>query len=154
MSTEGKINSESISDVVHYYEVRMSALSDYSNGVWNRFNWFLTLQLAIFGFYFSQSNKIGEISLFESGVPIVGVIVAILWLIMGAEDFISMNKHGKKTTKVEDRVLELLSEQNIKFNFKVKKSVIRFRQTWLLFLFPALLIASWLIVYFLLISKL
>lgn len=36
-------NNDMLSDVIHYYEVRMSALSEYSDRVWNRFNWFLTL---------------------------------------------------------------------------------------------------------------
>ena len=136
-----------LSDVIHYYEVRMSALSEYSDRVWNRFNWLLTLQLAIFGFYFSQIDKSASFAIFKLGVPIVGIVVAILWLVMGAEDYVSMRKHGKRTDEVENKLRDLFSNENIEFNFQARRSFISFRQTWLLFIFPALIIISWMVVY-------
>lgn len=140
-------NTESLlSEVIHYYEIRMSALSEYSDRVWNRFNWLLTLQLAIFGFYFSQIDKSASVAIFKSGVPIIGIVVAILWLVMGAEDYVSMKKHGKRTAEVENKVKELFSNENMEFNFQARRSFISFRQTWLLFVFPALIIISWLAV--------
>ena len=139
--------NEMLSDVIHYYEVRMSALSEYSDRVWNRFNWFLTLQLAIFGFYFSQLDKITLFSFFKSGVPIIAIIVALLWVVMGVEDYISMRKHGKRKNEVEKHVNRLFKNQDIIFKFQAQKSFIRFRQTWLLFLFPILTAISWLAIH-------
>jgi hypothetical protein len=43
-----------LAKLVHYYEVRMVALSEYSDRVWNRFNWMLTLEVAIFGLFVTQ----------------------------------------------------------------------------------------------------
>ena len=153
MNSEDNKKESLLSDVIHYYEVRMSALSQYSDRVWNRFNWFLTLQLAISGFYFSQLEKLASFSIFKSGIPIIGFVVAILWLIMGAEDFVSMRKHGKRTTEVENKVKALFSRQGVDFNAQARKSFINFRQTWLLFIFPAFIILSWAVVYVLFVYK-
>ncbi|MFK5968851.1 MAG: hypothetical protein QM487_01840 [Candidatus Marithrix sp.] len=43
-----------LAELIHYYEVRMLALTEYSSRIWNRFNWFFTLELAVFGFFFSH----------------------------------------------------------------------------------------------------
>lgn len=153
MNSEDNKKEILLSDVIHYYEVRMSALSEYSDRVWNRFNWLLTLQLAISGFYFSQLDKLASFSVFKSGVPIIGFVVAILWLIMGAEDFVSMRKYGKRTTEVENKVKTLFSRQGVDFNSQARKSFVNFRQTWLLFIFPALIIFSWAVVYVLFLYK-
>lgn len=147
MNSEGDKNETLRSDLIHYYEVRMSALSEYSDRVWNRFNWLLTLQLAICGFYFSQLEKLASFSVFKLGVPFIGFVLAILWMIMGAEDFVSMRKHANKTTEVENKAMVLFSRQGVEFNNQAKKSFINFRQTWLLFIFPALIILSWVVVY-------
>ena len=97
MDNQEPDNQSSLSDLIHYYEVRLTALTDYSDRVWNRFNWFLTLQLATLGFFFSQFEQIAVQPLMAWGVPIVGAIVAGIWSLMGAEDYASMRNHGKRT---------------------------------------------------------
>lgn len=139
-------NEAALSDLIHYYEVRMTALSEYSDRVWNRFNWFLTLQIAILGFFLSQIEKIATQPFLAYGVPIVGVVVAGIWALMGAEDYVSMRKHGKRTTTVEERVKDKFLRQGFDFEVSVRKSFLHFRQTSLLFLFPLFVAILWLAV--------
>ncbi|ETR67061.1 MAG: hypothetical protein OMM_12003 [Candidatus Magnetoglobus multicellularis str. Araruama] len=143
MLTEAKAIKNVLGDPVHYYEVRMNALSEYSDRVWNRFNWFLTLQLAIFGFYFTQIDKLSLQPLIAKGIPIVGITISVLWCLMGAEDYVSMRKHGKRTLEVENKVKEAFLQEKYDFEVSVRRSFIRFRQTWLLFLFPILVTGAW-----------
>ena len=138
-----ELSGEILSDLIHYYEVRMTALSEYSDRVWNRFNWFLTLQLAILGFFFTQIDKLVSHPFVAKGVPVVGVVVAVLWALMGAEDYFSMRKHGKRTTEVELRVKESFLRKGFDFEIAVRKSFINFGQTWLLFLFPLVVVFLW-----------
>lgn len=136
-----------LSDLIHYYEVRMMALSEYSDRVWNRFNWFMTVEVAIFGFFFSQVDKIVLQSLLHNGIPLVGITIALLWSLMGAEDYVSMRKHGKRTTEVEWQVMERFKDSGLSFEVQVRKSFVNFRQTWLLFVFPCLVVVAWMIIF-------
>ncbi|MDM8561255.1 hypothetical protein [Candidatus Parabeggiatoa sp. HSG14] len=131
-----------LAELVHYYEVRMMALTGYSTQIWNRFNWFLTLELAIFGFFFTRLGALPPNSAVI--VPIIGVVIAVLWTLIGSEDYISMKRHGQATTGVEKEIRKTFYEQGIDFNNQIKKSFIKFRQTWILFLFPVIVTISWL----------
>jgi len=139
-------NKAALGDLIHYYEVRMKALSEYSDRVWNRFNWFLTLQLAILGFFLSQIEKTATQPFLAYGVSIVGVVIAGIWALMGAEDYVSMRKHGKRTVVVEERVKDEFLRQGVDFEVSVRKSFLDFRQTSLLFLFPLFVAILWLFV--------
>lgn len=144
MDNQETENEVAFSDLIHYYEVRMTALSEYSDRVWNRFNWFLTLHLATLGFFLSQIEKIATQPLLAYGVPVVGVVVAGIWALMGAEDYVSMRKHGKRTTAVEERVKDTFLLQGFDFEVSARKSFLNFRQTSLLFLFPLVVAILWL----------
>jgi hypothetical protein len=137
-------NQAALSDLIHYYEVRLTALTDYSDRVWNRFNWFLTLQLATLGFFFSQFEQIAVQPFMAWGVPIVGAIVAGIWSLMGAEDYVSMRNHRKRTNLVEERVKDQFLRRGVDFTDPVRKRFLRFSQTSLLFLFPLLVAGLWL----------
>lgn len=147
MDTETDNSNSVLAELVHYYEVRMMALSEYSDRVWNRFNWFMTVEVAAFGFFFSQAEKLSSQSLLQIGIPLVGIAIALLWALMGAEDYISLRKHGKRTNEVEQRVKEQFKSIALTFDVDVRTSFINFRQTWLLFLFPCLVVVSWLVIF-------
>jgi hypothetical protein len=141
-------NHESVlAALIHYYEVRMMALSEYSDRVWNRFNWFMTVEVASFGFFFTQVEKISSQSLLQNGIPTVGIAIAVLWSLMGAEDYISLRKHGKRTTEVERQVEEKFKKSGLDLEVDVRKSFINFRQTWLLFFFPCLVVIAWVVIF-------
>jgi hypothetical protein len=143
MSSENQI----LSDAVNYYSIKMSALSEYSTMIWNRFNWFLTLQVAILGFYFSQLTKIDASSVVLIGVPVAGLIVAILWAIMGIEDYLSIRRHGKRTKELDKHVRGLFLNQEICIYQNDQNGRIEFKQTSLLYYFPMLTMTSWIVIY-------
>ncbi len=103
-----------LAELVHYYEVRMLALTGYSTQIWNRFNWFLTLELAIFGFFFTRLTHLPSNSAVI--VPIIGIVIATLWTLIGSEDYVSMKRHGQITTKVDEELRKIFSERGIEFN--------------------------------------
>jgi hypothetical protein len=43
----------------------------------------------------------------------VGIAIAVLWSLMGAEDYISLRKHGKRTTEVERQVEEKFKKSGL-----------------------------------------
>lgn len=128
-------------NLVVYYEIRMSVLSNYSSIVWNRFNWILTLQLTIFGFYLLNIEK--DIPQLRISVLIIGVVVCILWLIMGAEDYVSLKNHKGKTSEIDILLKSKFGNEGIILNNEKNSRLFKFRQSWLLFIFPLTTILIW-----------
>ena len=139
-------NNYSTSDLMHFYEVRMLALSEYSDRVWNRFNWFMTLQVAIFGFFFSQATTSENKQFFEYGIPLIGIVIALLWSLMGIEDYISLKKHKKLTNQVGTHAVNIFINSGLEFTLNKNKSD-KFHQSWLLFIFPLSIVTIWAYVY-------
>ena len=132
---------EQLAELVHYYEVRMLALTEYSSQIWNRFNWFLTLEVAIFGFFFTHLETLP--ANLSSIIPIIGVVIAGLWTFIGFEDRKSMKRHSEIVNEVDLEIRKFFAECSINFEPKVKKHPIRFRQMWVLVIFPLIMAASW-----------
>ena len=130
--------------LISYYQVQSSAWLGYAGIVWNRFNWMLTLQLAMIGFFFTNYSKTSFSVIYQFHISTVGLIVAILWLFMGIEDFRSMDKHRKRVKNLERKIEKELVDTNIKTNpSKVGRSI--FRQSYLLIVFPTVAVISWLV---------
>ena len=127
----------------HFYEVRLMALSQYSDRAWNRFNWLLTLQLAVFWLYFTQFEKLLSVPFLRIGIPCAGLIVAARWGVIGGEDYVSMRKYGKRVSEIEDNLFSYFAQYGFVFSDSLKKSLLGFRQTWLLFVFPSIVFLCW-----------
>jgi len=126
------------SDYIHYYEVKMNAFTEYSAAVWNRFNWILTLQLGAFGLFFTEiigvRDNIGASNIFQ----LLGVLICILWVLVGIHDFLSLRKHKSNVAEIDEIIKNRMQDL---WNKKPKESPIRL--TWLLFIFPIPLIIFW-----------
>ena len=134
-----------MNQLINYYQVKSAAWLGYAGIVWNRFNWLLTLQLAMAGFFLTNHSKIDSTAIFQFHIPTIGLIVAFLWFIMGIEDFRSMNKHRNRVKNLEKQIEDELTDSNNKTNHdEIRKSF--FRQTYLLFFFPTITITSWLVI--------
>ncbi|WP_432453968.1 RipA family octameric membrane protein [Agarivorans sp. QJM3NY_29] len=132
-------------DLVHYYEVRMVALSDFSTRTWNRFNWFLTVHLAAFGFIFSSLVKVESSHWYLIASITVG-FTALIWSCLGYEDFHQMQRYSKECKEIESTFLSTLKEREGISFMKPKsgqKVKFPFKQTRLLYLFPLILFSSW-----------
>ena len=125
----------------------MTALSEYSNHIWNRFNWFMTIEVAAFGLVFSKFEDLNNTNLQIIGVPCI--LMASVWFLMGLEDSRSMRKHTHKAKEVERLVREEFAKGDLEFRFPEISKVSRFRQTWLLFILPLLVFLAWLLVMYL-----
>ena len=134
------------SDLIHYYETRMNAFSAYSNLVWNRFNWFITLQVIIFGFLFTQQTSVNKSEIVEIGIPIVSIVISILWLVMGVEDYISLKRHGRKTTTIEINIKNILNSTNIMKTHTEERGKFNFKQSLLLIISPILAMFTWVLI--------
>jgi hypothetical protein len=131
--------------LISYYQVRSSAWLGYAGIVWNRFNWLLTLQLGIIGYYFTvvSTNNLGVFSKYN--IPTIGLIISLLWLFMGVEDFKSMKKHRSLVKELESKIeseLLILKEPIGTDDFSKRQ----FHQTYLLFIFPIVSITNWCLV--------
>lgn len=142
-STDNKL----LSDTIQYYNIKMSILGQYSDRTWNRFNWFLTIHITIFGAYFSQIDKLQSSGFFKVGIPIVAIAVAFLWSIMGIEDYLAIRKHAKRMRCTEECVLNIFSNAGINFDIESNQNNIQFRQSWLLFILPTLIGVAWSIIF-------
>ena len=131
--------------LISYYQVKSSAWLGYAGIVWNRFNWLLTLQLGMIGYYFTvvSTNNLGLFSKYN--IPAIGLIVSLLWLFMGVEDFKSMKKHRSIVKGLESKIENELSKSKELIEIdNFSKS--QFHQTYLLFIFPIVSITNWCLV--------
>jgi len=127
------------SDLVHYYEVRMSSFSDFSTRTWNRFNWFMTVHLGAFAFIFSNLLKVEHSNWYLIVTISIGV-TALVWCLLGYEDFKQMQRYGVECKEIERVFLETLAErESIKFNFEkriITDGFSPFKHSRILYLFP------------------
>ncbi len=137
----------SFNDLIQYYDVRMKALSDFSTRVWNRFNWFLTLHLGAFAFVFSNLVKAEESSWY-SVVTIIVALTAVVWTILGYEDFKHMQKYDSECKEIEKAFLSNLEQrESITFQFiknaSNQRGFLPFKHSRVLHLFPMTVFVIW-----------
>jgi len=67
------------------YKIKLDYLTGQYQRLWQRFNFFLGVELAIFGFlgYLTFNARIADASVLPA---VTGLIVSALWYIVGAED--------------------------------------------------------------------
>ncbi len=78
-------------------KIRTDSLVSFSNRVWQIFNWFVTINIGILGFLFSKQNTVLN-SLY---IYLVSLLLNILWLYIGINDYLSMKKHKTIKEKIE-----------------------------------------------------
>ena len=127
--------NDNLDKIINIYNIRMTKLGAYSTLVWNRFNWLVTLQIALLGFFFSQiDKKQAEIKiLFEISIPVIGLVLSVLWLMLGKEDYFTLKKQ-----KEEIKCLSNIINEKLNLLVSLNKKRINFSQSIFLFLFPIL----------------
>ena len=133
-------------NLVHYYQVRMSSFSDFSTRTWQRFNWFMTVHLGGFALVFSSIVKV-EHSDWYSVVTVCIGATALVWCLLGYEDFKQMNRYGVECKEIERVLIEALDErENIQFNKFTVKATNKFSffsHSRILYLFPIIVFFAW-----------
>ena len=138
--------SYNFAELVHYYEVRMASLSDFSSRTWSRFNWFMTLHLGAFGFIFSNLVKVSKSEWYDVAAIVLS-FTALVWTLLGYKDYFQMTKYSQECKNIEKLIIEKFKkDSNIIFaKATVGKSLFTFKQTKLLYLFPLLVLVAWIV---------
>jgi hypothetical protein len=84
------------------YEIKANYLSGHHQRLLTRFNFFLTLESALFGaeFIVGEDRPGPELP----AVAVVGAIIAIMWLFVGVEDGRTLQVHKWHVKKAADRI--------------------------------------------------
>jgi len=72
--------------LIEAYKTRIQFFSDHANRTWTRFNILLTVELAVCGLY---SNTLVDKGVSTRAVwllPVFGIIVSLVWYVLGAQD--------------------------------------------------------------------
>lgn len=134
-----------LAELVHYFQVRSQALSDYSTRTWQRFNWFMTVHLGGFGLVLSNwaKNPSGE---WYGLVAVVLALTALLWMALGYEDFQQMQRVTDECKHIEEHVTAQLAQQYAYAAFarQPKRALLGFHHARIIYLFPLFIMLGWL----------
>ena len=132
-----RVNSDlELNDLTSLYHTRMYVQAEYSKLIWKRFNWFLAIEAGLIGLYFTKSVLTHQLMMYA---PIIGMSIAILWLIMGQEDQKSAQKHKRKGRQIENIILY----NHLDAIEKKKETHTSWRQTNILWGVPLLISIFW-----------
>jgi len=149
------------------YKLKVQYLKDHFTRLWTRFNYFLSLQSALFGAAILSPEK------YHWWVPIFGGFLCILWYIFGAQDRYLVDLYRKQ---IEHDVVEIktrLKLTNYYFigqtedmdgqseklgELGVKMTIYQWRNkqistTKLAALFPLVILVMWIFLFFVLIKS-
>ena len=153
--------------LVDDYKLKVQYLKDHFTRLWTRFNYFLTLQSALFGATILSPEK------YHWWVPIFGALLCILWYIFGAQDRYLVDLYRKQ---IEHEVIKIKARLQLEDYYfigqtedipgqseKVKKLDVKmglyqwrnkyFSTTKLAALFPLVLLAMWAVIFLVLVNK-
>jgi uncharacterized membrane protein len=131
-----------IDKLISIYGIRLSALGGYSDRIWKRFYWLLTIQVALFGFIFSKLEQSNTNLLLGKAILPIGLFIAFLWLLLCIEDYFSLKKYAKEMKKIEEYLYNYFQQNELSFH-ETKRSLLGFDQAWLLFISPIIILFMW-----------
>jgi hypothetical protein len=154
-------------DWVDDYKSKVQYLKDHFTRLWTRFNYFLTLQSALFGAAILSPEK------YHWWIPLFGAFLCVLWYIFGAQDrylvdlYRKQIEHSVRKIKSEYRLSDyyfigqtedILSESEKIEHLNVEKNIYQWRSeyistTKLAALFPLLILLMWLVIFISLIDS-
>lgn len=148
------------------YWQKIQYLKDHFTRLWNRFNYFLTVQSALFGATVLSPDK------FRWWVPIFAAVVCLLWYVFGAQDRYLVELYRKQIERTLEKLEGQLSLGNDYYmvgqtedrneakivDLKIEKEVYQrrwadFSTTKLAAWFPLVLLTIWLLILVLLLIR-
>jgi hypothetical protein len=138
------------------YKLRIQFYSEHTSRMWTRFNFLLTAEIGLFGFFLSIWTK----QLWQQKLwlfPTVGVFVSLVWYILGAQDRYYFEGFRKQIQYLEKEITkELEIEDGRMFAFgnpvDVKQDIFTWR--WklislsrLIAAFPIFFLIIWIITF-------
>jgi hypothetical protein len=101
--TDEELKTEQLKFLIEDYRQKVQYLKDHFARIWTRFNYFLTLQSALFG------AAIISIEKYQWRVPAFGVFISVLWYLTGAQDRYLVDLYRKQIQKAVLKIKESLS---------------------------------------------
>lgn len=101
-------------NLASYFQIRMEAFGSYSNIVWTRFNWFLTIHAGLIGYLISMNQKTSLPFWGAKELKLLGLLLSLLWLILGYEDKGSLKRHKDRLENIETDLLDTMKKENLK----------------------------------------
>lgn len=105
MRGEG-LEAQRLSFLIDDYWQKVQYLKDHFTRLWNRFNYFLTIQSALFGATVLSPEK------YRWWVPIFAALVCCLWYIFGAQDRYLVDLYRKEIEQALNQVRPRLQLTN------------------------------------------
>jgi hypothetical protein len=109
-----KLEARRLNFLTEDYWQKVQYLKDHFTRLWNRFNYFLTIQSALFGATVLSPDK------YRWWVPIFAALVCALWYIFGAQDRYLVDLYRKEIEQALDPVRRGLELTNYYFAGQVE----------------------------------
>ena len=135
-----------LSELNSYYRTKMNVFSKYLQIVWHRFSLFGALHLGLLSFYLTQDDK----SDMYSSIPMIGILLSLLWGIIGYMDYMTIPKLKNRGEQIENKIKDLLNIENLENKNDLSQTAWKFidkkvSQHMLLYFIPLFMFVVWLI---------
>ena len=92
---------------VEDYKLKLEHLQGQFQRLWHRFGFFLTVQLAIFGFLGTASDEVlckGQTYILSCSL---GIFVSTIWYIVASQDRYLVKEYRQRTNRAANKILDL-----------------------------------------------
>lgn len=86
--------------VSQYFQNARERLTSQGDRLWNRFNYFLTIETALVGAFFIRPDHLGS-GLRLYGLGVLGIISSLVWFLIAAQDLWFYEDRYKKLKQIE-----------------------------------------------------
>ena len=112
MAEKDKLNKNQANFLTEAYKLRAHLYSEHTGRMWTRFNYLLTANIALFGFFlntlFEEMPPINS-TLF----PVGGIMISIIWYVLGAQDRYYFEGFRIQTQEVEKAITDILGIEQL-----------------------------------------
>ena len=90
--------------ILEHYKALRERYTSQGNRLWNRFNFFLTVNVAIAGGLIAGKN-VDDFPKSTLYGPLIGIVFSLIWLLIGAQDLWYYDNSRKKLENYRDRLI-------------------------------------------------
>ncbi len=95
------------------YKLRIQFYSEHTSRMWTRFNFLLTAEIGLFGFFLSVwADQLWQEKLWL--FPTAGIFVSLVWYILGAQDRYYFEGFRKQIQYLENKISKELGIEDIR----------------------------------------
>lgn len=100
----GAVKNNEDQYVFEYYQNARERLTSQGNRLWNRFNYFLTIETALIGAFFIRPEHLGDGTRLY-GLGLLGIIWSLVWFLIAAQDLWFYQDRYEKLKQIEDNLI-------------------------------------------------